>query len=95
MMGRYSAVEVIACMFRTGIKWGMPIASGRLFPRPTLLFATCAEHSSRLEVMPHQDTFIRSYAAMNCFGVGLSALSHATRTAPQRRAQRGPGSCCV
>ncbi len=32
MMGRYSAVEVIACMFRTGINWGRPIAPGRLIP---------------------------------------------------------------
>ena len=34
MMGRYSAVEVIACMFRTGINWGRPIAPDRLIPPP-------------------------------------------------------------
>ena len=34
MMGWNSAVEVIACIFRTGINWGGPIAPGRLIPPP-------------------------------------------------------------
>ena len=34
MMGWNSAVEVIACIFRTGINGGGPIAPGRLIPPP-------------------------------------------------------------
>ena len=57
MMGWNSAVEVIACIFRTGINGGGPIAPGRLIPPPypinkslpmdQALFYLCVEQSQR------------------------------------------------
>ena len=41
----YSAVEVIACIFRTGINWGGPIAPGRLIPPP---YPTCVKRNQNI-----------------------------------------------